>query len=199
MSIVLRQKDQILDDAGDPIVNGYFYVGEQGQDPKTNPINIYADDEYTVALANPQRTDTYGRVVNDIYVQADGYSYLISNSADTTIEGPFDRGVLGNGLGASSITQETVSVSEGETSIVLTNSYTEGAVTVSVNGVDQSPLHYTAPGGNTITFTEALPEGEVIVTIFGTISIPVLISYAPEDWGLITGDVTSSEDYGAIL
>lgn len=198
MSIVLRQKDQIIDDEGNPVVNGYFYVGEQGQNPKTNPVNIYADDEFTVALANPQRTDSYGRLVNDIYLELDSYSYLISNSTDVTIEGPFDRGVLG-GARASSITQETVNVSEGETTITLSNTYTEGAVTVSVNGVDQSPLEYSAPGGTTITFNDPLPEGVVIVTIYGTISIPVLISFAPEDWGLITGDVTSTADYGALI
>ncbi len=53
---------------GKPIVNGYIYVGVAGQDPKLNPVNIYSDRGLTTLIANPQRTDAYGRAVNKVWV-----------------------------------------------------------------------------------------------------------------------------------
>lgn len=91
MPIVLRQTDQVIDQNGDPVVNGYFYVGTFGTDPIANPITIYGDPDLQVPVANPQRTDTRGRLVNDVYIPGTQYSYVIQNSLGTIIEGPKDR------------------------------------------------------------------------------------------------------------
>ena len=90
MSLIRPRLSQILDDAGDPVVNGYVYFGTYGADPRTNLLTLYTTEAETVTLANPQRTDSYGRLANDVYISTD-YSYEVSDSDDVTIEGPKDR------------------------------------------------------------------------------------------------------------
>lgn len=91
MTIALRQTDQIIDDDGNPVVNGFYYVGAYQQNPKTTALSLFSDPGFTTAIANPQRTDSYGRPQNDIYIKQDRYSYLVSDEDDVTIEGPKDR------------------------------------------------------------------------------------------------------------
>jgi hypothetical protein len=91
MSIALRQTDQFIGADGKPIVNGYVYIGSYNQDPVANPLSLFSDAGLAVPIANPQRTDSYGRPVNDIYVAEQQYSYQIKDSALVTIEGPNNR------------------------------------------------------------------------------------------------------------
>lgn len=41
---------------GDPLESGYIYVGTEGLDPVTNPINVYWDDALTIPAVQPIRT-----------------------------------------------------------------------------------------------------------------------------------------------
>lgn len=91
MTIALRQTDQVIGANGRPVVNGYYYIGEYEQDPVANPLDLFSDIGLTVPLANPQRTDAYGRPVNDVYLAVRRYSYQIKDSALVTLEGPKNR------------------------------------------------------------------------------------------------------------
>lgn len=64
---------------GKPIVNGYLWYGVANQDPKLNPIVIYSDEELTVPITNPQRTDAQGRSQMPVYVAESEYSFLVED------------------------------------------------------------------------------------------------------------------------
>lgn len=63
------------DKNGDPLDNGYLYFGIQGQNPETNPIQVYYDSALTQPAAQPLRT-------SNGYVMRNGSPALIyANSA----------------------------------------------------------------------------------------------------------------------
>lgn len=67
MTARVDEKTQFVDVGGEPIVNGFIYIGVQNADPKISSISIFSDRALTVSLANPQRTDSQGRSVNKIW------------------------------------------------------------------------------------------------------------------------------------
>ena len=67
MPAQIDENTQFVDSSGAPIVNGFIYIGDQNADPVLNPQAIFSDRALTVALANPQRTDSDGRSVNKIW------------------------------------------------------------------------------------------------------------------------------------
>lgn len=91
MTIALRQIEQIISSSGKPVLNGYIYIGSYGQDPVANPLSLFSDAALTTPIANPQRTDSLGRPVNDAYIAETRYSYELKDAAGVTIEGPKDR------------------------------------------------------------------------------------------------------------
>lgn len=86
-----RQISQIIDSSGNPVVNGYIYIGTYALDPVTNPISLFSDSALSVPIANPVRTDSYGRPTTDIFFSQSQYSYTLKTSALVTIEGPKNR------------------------------------------------------------------------------------------------------------
>jgi hypothetical protein len=44
------------DSNGNPLDNGYVYIGTAGLNPETNPINVYLDSALTIPIAQPIRT-----------------------------------------------------------------------------------------------------------------------------------------------
>ena len=85
MTAFYRLPSQFLDSNGDPLLNGKLYVGEYGADPVTNPITIYSDPALSVALANPQTLDAYGRPGTSIFV-GQQYSYKVTDANDVQVE-----------------------------------------------------------------------------------------------------------------
>jgi hypothetical protein len=65
---------------GKPIVNGSAYFGVANQDPVLNPITIYSDRNVSVPITNPQPTDSQGRLINEVYVAVNQYSYQVNDS-----------------------------------------------------------------------------------------------------------------------
>jgi hypothetical protein len=53
---VLNPFEEFHDLSGNPLDNGYIYIGTEGQNPETNPIAIYWDNTLTTPAANPVRT-----------------------------------------------------------------------------------------------------------------------------------------------
>jgi hypothetical protein len=92
------------DRAGEPLENGYVWIGVANQNPQTNPLQVYFDRNLTQPAAQPLRTIA-GYVSNagtpaQIYVDAVNYSILaqdkngtmVYNFADGTGIPPFSNG-----------------------------------------------------------------------------------------------------------
>jgi hypothetical protein len=145
MASMISEHESFQGVDGKPIVNGYIYVGAAGQDPKINPIVIYSDRELTTPIANPQRTDSYGRAQNKIWV-TDRYSLKIEDSNGVQKLQDLQRGELAdsptinlvNVQGINAVTADAVPAVSGyvdKAVYVLTviNSNT-GAVTLDFGG-----------------------------------------------------------------
>lgn len=75
------QREQFVDENGHPIVNGKVYIGEPNQDPRTNPIVVYANRAKTVPLTQPIRTDAEGRTEDSVWI-GETYSYAVDDEND---------------------------------------------------------------------------------------------------------------------
>ena len=93
MPSLIDEHQPFIGTDGKPIVNGKIYIGTQNQDPVSNTITIYSDRSLTVAIANPQSTDSYGRATNKIWVPGK-YSIRVDDSADVQQYQELDAGVL---------------------------------------------------------------------------------------------------------
>jgi hypothetical protein len=86
---------------GEPLENGYVWVGVANQNPQTNPIQVYFDRDLTQPAAQPLRTIA-GYVSNSgtpaqIFVDASNYSILVQDKNGTMVYNFPD----GTGLGAT--------------------------------------------------------------------------------------------------
>lgn len=147
MSAIFDEQQQFVDDGGNPIVNGFIYIGDQGADPKLNPKAIFSDRALTAALANPQRTDANGRSVNKIWT--DGrYSMRISDLNDDQLYQELDNGEdagavtlsLGNVIGSNAITADaspTITSLDDTAQFIfeVVSENTTDAVTLNIDGL----------------------------------------------------------------
>lgn len=68
-----------FDAEGDPLHNGFIYMGEPGQDPETHPLDTFFDTDLTIAAAQPLRTrgGYIADGANPAFVYAAGEDYSI--------------------------------------------------------------------------------------------------------------------------
>lgn len=133
---------------GKPIVNGYIYIGDDGEDPENNPKDIFSDESLETALRNPQRTGADGRSENKIYLDGK-YSIRISDSTDSQVFQDLNRGSvtvitgpigLENVEGINAITAEAVNgpitsyVDQQEYVLTLVSTPTD-AMTLDIDGI----------------------------------------------------------------
>jgi len=89
MTVKITQKYELFKDVdGDPLENGYVYVGTTGLNPEVSPITVYFDEALTLPAAQPLRT-LGGYIQNagtpaNIYVDTD-YSITVRNKNETLI------------------------------------------------------------------------------------------------------------------
>ena len=93
MASMVDESESFQDVDGKPIVNGYIYIGSDGQNPALNPISIYSDRSLTAPLSNPQRTNIYGRTVNKIWIEG-RYSLKVEDSDNVQKYQDLSRGEL---------------------------------------------------------------------------------------------------------
>jgi hypothetical protein len=56
-ALSIMQPYPVFTDAdGQPLENGYVWVGQANLDPQVNPINLYWDNALTIPAAQPIRT-----------------------------------------------------------------------------------------------------------------------------------------------
>jgi hypothetical protein len=147
---------------GQPLENGYIWIGAAYLDPQTNPINVYWDSALTIPAAQPIRTlngyVVYNGTPARFYVIGD-YSIRVMNKNGNTIY----TSLSGNAFGLSGGNQ-VVTATAGQTVFNISFSFGVGtnSLFVFVNGSKQIiTLNYTE-STNTVTFLTGLNVGDVV-------------------------------------
>jgi hypothetical protein len=147
------------DAAGQPLEDGYIWIGTVNLNPITNPIVVYWDSALTITAVQPIRTSggypVYQGTPARIYTASD-YSIQVQNKNATVVytslnDNAFSGGsVVSNATGTGS--QTIFSVSSVPSAIYI-------------NGVYQNQNTYTFANGN-VTFTQAPPFTSIIEFVF---------------------------------
>jgi hypothetical protein len=143
---------------GQPLENGYIWVGTVNLSPQVNPIAVYWDAALTIAAAQPIRTlngyPVYQGTPSRFYAGSD-YSIQVLDSKGsvvyTSLNGNIDSGTV-----ATNATGDGVQ-------LIFPVSSTPSAIYI--NGVYQNQNTYTVASGN-VTFSQAPPLTSVIEFLF---------------------------------
>ncbi len=143
---------------GQPLENGYIWIGTANLNPQTNPINVYWDAALTISATQPIRT-LAGYPSNSgtparLYVNTD-YSIRVQNRNGSTVYSSLNDNIL-SGSAASNAT------GNGSQTIFSVSSVPSA---IYINGVYQNKNTYTVSGGN-VTFSQAPPNTSVIEFLF---------------------------------
>lgn len=140
---------------GQPLENGYIWIGVVNLSPQVNPIAVYWDAAQTIAAAQPIRTlngyPSRNGTPARFYVASD-YSIQVLDSKGSVVYTSLNDNLSGDGFIASNATgnggQTVFAVSSAPSAIFI-------------NGVYQNQNTYTVASGN-VTFSEAPPVTSVI-------------------------------------
>lgn len=139
---------------GQPLENGYIWIGTVNLNPQTSPINVYWDAALTISATQPIRTlggyPSNSGTPARIYVNAD-YSIRVMNRNGSTIYSSLND----NAFSGSSASNAT---GDGTQTIFAVSSVPSA---IYINGVYQNKNTYTISGGN-VTFSQAPPVTSVI-------------------------------------
>lgn len=137
MAAIVNEGTQYLTIGGAPIVAGEIYIGDVNADPVANPKSIFSDRALSVALANPQASDAFGRSVNKIWTDGK-FSIQVNDSAGVQQFQDLDAGE--STTGATSISLDSV---VGSNTITATGGIT--AYTSNQQFVFKTALANTGP------------------------------------------------------
>jgi hypothetical protein len=142
------------DASGQPLDDGYIWIGTVNLNPITNPIVAYWNSAKTITAVQPIRTSggypVYQGTPARIYTASD-YSIQVQNKNGTVVytslnDNAFVGGVVTNATGTGS---QTIFAVPFIPSLIF------------INGVYQNQNTYTLAGGN-VTFSQAPPFTSVI-------------------------------------
>jgi hypothetical protein len=139
---------------GQPLENGYIWIGIANLSPQTNPINVFWDAALTIPAAQPIRTlngyPSYQGTPSRFYAGSE-YSIQVLNSKGsvvyTSLNGNFSSGSVATNATGNGV-QTVFSLSSGP-------------IAIYINGVYQNQNTYTFANGN-VTFSQAPPLTSVI-------------------------------------
>jgi len=103
--------EQFLDTSGNPLDNGYVYVGTANQNPETNPIAIYWDAALTIPAAQPIRTIN-GYLSNSgtparLYTSPSIFSITVRDKTQAIVASALDaQRLVGRGLAHVAVDQQ---------------------------------------------------------------------------------------------
>jgi len=146
---------------GQPLEDGYIWIGQTNLDPQVNPINVYFDAALTIQAAQPIRTingyPSRNGTPARLYVNSD-YSIRVMNKNGSVV------------YSAPSATERYNRIVVDVT-FIPSNATGDGVQTIFavasepsfiyINGVYQNKNTYTFAAGS-VTFTEAPPINSVI-------------------------------------
>ena len=140
---------------GQPLENGYIWIGTVNLDPQVNPISVYWDSAKTIPAAQPIRTlggyPVYNGTPSRFYVGSD-YSIRVMDKDGSLVYSSLNDNAFGGGSFSSNATGDGVQTIFPVSSIP--NS-------IYINGVYQNQNTYTVSSGS-VTFSEAPPYTSVI-------------------------------------
>jgi hypothetical protein len=147
------------DAAGQPLEDGYIWIGTVNLNPITNPIVAYWDSALTITAVQPIRTSggypVYQGTPSRIYTASD-YSIQVQNKNATVVYTSLNDNAFGGGVVAVNAT------GTGSQTIFSVSSVPS---VIFINGVYQNQNTYTFANGN-VTFTEAPPLTSIIEFVF---------------------------------
>lgn len=138
------------DTAGQPLEDGFIYIGIANQDPVTNPINVYWDAALTIPASQPIRTlagylsraGTPARLFAGV-----NYSIVVKNKNNALVYQSLNDNAFSGGVVVLNAT------GTGSQTIFAVSSIPSA---IYIDGVHQNQNTYTV-GAGTITFSEAPP------------------------------------------
>ena len=140
---------------GQPLENGYIWIGVVNLSPQVNPINVYWDAANTIAAPLPIRTingyPSRNGTPARFYVDSD-YSIQVLDSKGSVVYTSLNDNLSGDGFVASNAT------GNGTQTIFPVSSAPSA---IFINGVYQNQNTYTVASGS-VTFSEAPPSTSVI-------------------------------------
>ena len=140
---------------GQPLENGYIWIGTVNLSPQVNPINVYWDAAQTISAPQPIRTlngyPSRNGTPARFYVSTD-YSIQVLDSKGSVVYTSLSDNLSGGGFGASNAT------ADGVQTIFAVSSVPSA---IFINGVYQNQNTYTVGSGN-VTFSEAPPVNSII-------------------------------------
>jgi hypothetical protein len=139
---------------GQPLENGYIWIGVVNLNPQVNPIAVYWDDAKTIPAALPIRTlngyPVYQGSPSRFYVASD-YSIQVLDSKGSLVYTSLNGNVASGSVATNATGNGT------QTIFAVTST----PFAIYINGVYQNQNTYTVTGGN-VTFSEAPPFTSVI-------------------------------------
>ena len=140
---------------GQPLENGYIWIGTVNLDPQVNQISVYWDSAKTILAAQPIRTlggyPVYNGTPARFYVGAD-YSIRVMDNNGSLVYSSLNDNAFGGG---SFVTNAT---GDGVQTIFAVSSIPNA---IYINGVYQNQNTYTVSSGS-VTFSEAPPFNSII-------------------------------------
>ena len=198
---------------GSPLDDGYLYIGDQNDDPETNPIQVYWDSALTIPATQPIRTNSgyaWRNGTPGLLYTAGAFSITIRNKRNefvlySPVGYGFDPAAVSASVVKNDFTGDGVEVdftlSAAPSTILATN--------VFINGVYQEKDSYSILG-NVLTFSIAPPLNssiEVMTNETGVINSgnATAISYTLTAPGAVAQTVQSKldqylslKDFGAV-
>jgi hypothetical protein len=164
MSVSVNPPYPIFSEAdGQPLENGYIWIGAANLDPQTNPINVYWDSALTITAAQPIRT-LNGYVVYQgtpaRFYASGNYSIRVMDKNGSTIY----TSLSGNSFALSG-GNDVITATAGQTVFNINFTYAAGtnSLFVFVNGSKQIvTLNYTESSSTSVTFLTGLNVGDVV-------------------------------------
>jgi hypothetical protein len=142
---------------GQPLEDGYIWIGTVNLNPVTNPIVAYWNSAQTITAVKPIRTiggyPVYQGTPLRIYTSSD-YSIQVQNKNGTVVYTSLNEN--------ASITTSSNATGTGTQTIFAVAST---PLAIYINGVYQNQNTYTFANGN-VTFTQAPPFTSIIEFVF---------------------------------
>ena len=164
------------DSDGQPLDNGYIWIGTVNLAPQTNPISIYWDAALTQTAAQPLRTSG-GYIVNSgtpavIYAASD-YSILVQNAKGSAVySAPAPTAAYGDVIINAS---EVVYDPAGSGAVATT---VQAKLRESVSVADFGFLPSASAAANTTAFANAFAASTQLTIPAGTYSVSSLPNFA---------------------
>ena len=144
---------------GQPLEDGYIWIGTVNLNPITNPIAAFFNAALTIAAVQPIRTSggypVYQGTPSRIYVASD-YSIQVQDKNGTVVYTSLNDNSYSGGVIVSNAT------GNGTQTIFSVQASPEA---IYINGVYQNQNTYAFANGN-VTFTEAPPLTSIIEFVF---------------------------------